>query len=574
MKLNKLILVFFVLGMLSSCDGNTVVEESVVEIHKEESTITVSVNSIVNFSDYIYGLDTDGNIVACSIDDSNLSLIIVGEYEVTCSIGSGIEATSDTLTVFVVDDIAPVITVLDSHISEYPINSEVDYLANIYVTDNYDTALDIVVDDSSVDYTHPGEYDVTYSVTDVAGNTTQRIVEYEFVSREAPLLDFDVSNIGNDALDVTYDISDENGTFSYVTMNVYNDGFKVFGETKTELNEMFTVDHLFSNRAYAIEVVMTYTLDKGNTHFEYTELRYIETLLKDVPEVTIDIESTSVDSIVVDVEIDDSDQILTNIELLLYDGMTVVDRTIIDEIGTYTFEALLSNHSYDVVAAYSYDTNEGIEDAIASNTLNCMTSIKSSPHIRFVSGEVTVTTIDFQYSILDTSDVIVDTYIFLKSMEDDILLGSGLLETNTHYLFEELECNTTYKVILSVNYDLNDGVGIQTMEFVRTFKTDLLAIVSITPNSPFIFEGNNLVFTIVVEDPSEMIPFLSIIVNNHGAVVTNIGEDTYQVVFEGIYLSLGTNTITVEGFQGVGIGGEIITFYVDENNTFDILVIQ
>jgi hypothetical protein len=203
-----------------------------------------------------------------------------------------------------------------------------------------------------------------------------------------------------------------------------------------------------------------------------------------------------------------------------------------------------------------------------------MTVAKSLPLVTFVSGVVSVTTYEFEYSIADDSDVIMSTHILLKSMEDDVLTGAEVTETDTYYLFEELECNTPYKGVVYISYDLNDGVGIQTIEFEQAFKTDLVAIVSITPNSPFIFEGNNLVFTIVVEDPSEMIPFLSIIVNNHGAVVTNIGEDTYQVVFEGIYLSLGTNTITVEGFQGVGIGGEIITFYVDENNTFDILVIQ
>ena len=52
------------------------------------------------------------------------------------------------------------------------IGTEPDYLAGVTATDDRDLAMEIQVDKSKVDLTAIGTYDVTYSVTDAAGNTT------------------------------------------------------------------------------------------------------------------------------------------------------------------------------------------------------------------------------------------------------------------------------------------------------------------------------------------------------------------------------------------------------------------
>ena len=52
------------------------------------------------------------------------------------------------------------------------IGKEPDYLKNVSAMDDRDVALEIVVDDSQVDLNAVGTYDVVYSVTDAAGNTT------------------------------------------------------------------------------------------------------------------------------------------------------------------------------------------------------------------------------------------------------------------------------------------------------------------------------------------------------------------------------------------------------------------
>ena len=73
------------------------------------------------------------------------------------------------LSVFV-DNGAPQLTGVEALFTY--IGTEPDYLANVTAMDDRDMALEIVVDKSKVDLSAIGTYDVVYSVTDAAGNTT------------------------------------------------------------------------------------------------------------------------------------------------------------------------------------------------------------------------------------------------------------------------------------------------------------------------------------------------------------------------------------------------------------------
>ena len=73
------------------------------------------------------------------------------------------------LNVFV-DNGAPQLTGVEAMFTY--IGTEPDYLANVTAMDDRDVALEILVDKSKVDLSSIGTYDVVYSVTDAAGNTT------------------------------------------------------------------------------------------------------------------------------------------------------------------------------------------------------------------------------------------------------------------------------------------------------------------------------------------------------------------------------------------------------------------
>lgn len=74
----------------------------------------------------------------------------------------------------VTDDIAPEINGTED--KTVYIGETVAYRTGVTVTDNEDTAPVLIIDSSKVDLTKAGSYEVTYTVTDAAGNKTEKTI--------------------------------------------------------------------------------------------------------------------------------------------------------------------------------------------------------------------------------------------------------------------------------------------------------------------------------------------------------------------------------------------------------------
>ena len=86
------------------------------------------------------------------------------------SVGSSVPASSSTPSSSAVKDTqAPVIT--GAKDLEVYVGDAVSYKKGVTVTDNQDSNLTLMIDNSKVDLTKPGVYEVTYTATDAAGNT-------------------------------------------------------------------------------------------------------------------------------------------------------------------------------------------------------------------------------------------------------------------------------------------------------------------------------------------------------------------------------------------------------------------
>ena len=118
----------------------------------------------------------DGTTIAC--DDSAVDTGTAGSYTVFCDFTdpSGNSATTVTRTVNVVDDIAPVITLLGSDPQTIIITDPyVELGATASDVNDGDITELIVIDASLVDTSTVGSYPVTYDVTDSAGNPATTI---------------------------------------------------------------------------------------------------------------------------------------------------------------------------------------------------------------------------------------------------------------------------------------------------------------------------------------------------------------------------------------------------------------
>ena len=90
------------------------------------------------------------------------------------SVGSSVPASSSTPSSSAVKDTqAPVIT--GAKDLEVYVGDAVSYKKGVTVTDNQDSNLTLMIDNSKVDLTKPGVYEVTYTATDAAGNTSVSI---------------------------------------------------------------------------------------------------------------------------------------------------------------------------------------------------------------------------------------------------------------------------------------------------------------------------------------------------------------------------------------------------------------
>ncbi|SFR81448.1 immunoglobulin-like domain-containing protein [Anaeromicropila populeti] len=109
------------------------------------------------------------------VDSSNVDLQTVGKYEATYTVtDSSGNTETKKITVTVKKDEPPKLIVVKKR--NVYVNGKINYLKGVKAIDKKDGKLTnkIVVDSSNVDLTKAGTYQVTYSVTDSSGNTTEK----------------------------------------------------------------------------------------------------------------------------------------------------------------------------------------------------------------------------------------------------------------------------------------------------------------------------------------------------------------------------------------------------------------
>ena len=141
--------------------------------------------------------NVDGDLTAnIVIDASGVDTNTVGSYEVDYSVtdSSGNVGTA-TRTVNVVDNVAPVISLLGDNPQEIVVGSAYVELGAT-ATDNVDgdISANIVIDASGVDNNTVGSYEVDYSVTDSSGNTGMVTRTVNVVDTVAPVISLQGSN--------------------------------------------------------------------------------------------------------------------------------------------------------------------------------------------------------------------------------------------------------------------------------------------------------------------------------------------------------------------------------------------
>lgn len=127
----------------------------------------------------LYNVQVTGNENNLPIQVSHsIDFTKVGTYEVVFTVGD----VSKTVT-YEVKDLLPILLSDNEHTIK--VNQSIDYLSaynvNAYELNNYDLNNYVIINDSKVDYTKPGDYEVTFSVEDNDGNVVIKHVVLHIV---------------------------------------------------------------------------------------------------------------------------------------------------------------------------------------------------------------------------------------------------------------------------------------------------------------------------------------------------------------------------------------------------------
>ena len=193
--------------------------------------------------------------------------------------------------------------------------------------------------------------------------------------------------------------------------------------------------------------------------------------------------------------------------LKLYkDGAFVMDIT----ASSMSVGELLSNTTYKLVAEYKNGENT------ESIYIEFTTLAKIVPCFEIKNESITTNSIDAEYDIIDVDDI-------LASYKVELYKGTTLIWENGEkkISFTTLDYYTDYTLKITYTYDLNDGKGIQTSIFEKTYKTlPYMGMIGCNiVNGNAVRAGDTIFMQINIDNPLEM-SVASVVINENLYPVT------------------------------------------------------
>lgn len=256
-------------------------------------------------------------------------------------------------------------------------------------------------------------------------------------------------------------------------------------------------ENLLSNNDYTVKVTYTYDLNDGAGKQQIVKTADIKTKAKAAPMVEIvNVQSTQT-AITFELNITDTDNVgaIAKIELLHGE-----DAPIVVENTDRTFVNLLSNNDYTIKVTYAYDLNDCVGEQQIVKTADIKTKAKATPSATISNLTSTQNTIECDIVYTDVDGVGCIESIALFKGETKVATTSA----RTHVVFDALECDTEYTLVVTYKYDLNDGKGEQSAsQTAKRYTSPRFEFVEATcANTSAVSKGEIIYFEAKVFNPS------------------------------------------------------------------------
>jgi hypothetical protein len=506
-------------------------------------------------------------------------LLSNNEYVLTASYRNGSNTESIVINFTTAAKTVPSVTVSETSVSQ----TEIGFALNVEDPDGIAqlTKLELISDKtgtvdlpldaigasvllSDTEYIIRATY--TYDLNDRGG--AHELVAETKVKTQAktlPILTLRNESVGQDLFSFDLTLTDPDGIATLTRIQLL---CNKTGEVIELPLDARNVEGLLTGTAYLLEAFYTYDLNDGTGLQETSTKLAINTVPKTVPVVNIAADKITQEDVTINLSVEDPDAIgtLTRIELLC-------DKTDTVEFSTDAreFSNLLSDTNYTFRVWVSYDLADGNGVQETSYDLTIKTYPKTEPTYKVTEQDKTHDTITVNTSETDPDGVgsITDLSIYLG---DELIASSETFDTA---LFAQLQGNTTYTIVLTYAYDLNNGEGViqKTVSINVLTKVHFLPIGAEISNTSAVSEGEYVYIDISVENPNGAVVKFVKINGKTYPIIENMSSN--EKVRVGIkhenQFSGGLTDFVVESLTA-SANGETHEYFLTDNNVATVFI--
>lgn len=342
-------------------------------------------------------------------------------------------------------------------------------------------------------------------------------------------------------------------------ISLWQNGAKVQDVDATAMR----LDGLKSNNEYTLKA----TYKNLQNQDETIAIEFV-TCAKAVPTVEIaNVQSTQTE-ISFELDVTDTDNVgaITKIELLHGDDEPIVAS----DLTSRSFENLLSNNDYTVKVTYTYDLNDGAGKQQIVKTADIKTKAKATPSVTIDNFSNTINQISADVTFEDIDSIGEIINIVLK--KDDVQVA--ITNDRTSIIFDALDSDTEYTIVVEYKYNLNDGNGEQTAtQTARRYTSPVFEFVEATcANTSAVIKGDVIYFEAIINNPSG-VTVEQVKINDRyyapsagttrNSVIVNINVEDQ---FEG-----GNTDLVVTEIKGI-LHGQKVSFSIKNDNNVSVFV--
>lgn len=402
------------------------------------------------------------------------------------------------------------------------------------------------------------QYGVVALYDNLSGNGAKLNTLYKKAVYTDTIVLFKDVQVGKESIEWGFVWNESFASKQMSAISLWQNGAKVQDVDVTAMR----LDGLKSNNEYTLKA----TYKNLQNQDETISIEFV-TYAKAVPTVEITNAQSTQTQVSFELNVTDTDNVgaISKIELLHGD-----DDPIVSENAARSFENLLSNNDYTIQVTYVYDLNDGVGEQQIVKTANIKTKAKAAPSVEIGNWTNTQNKLSADVTYMDV-DVVgrIENVVLFKG-------ETQVATTNerTHVVFDALEGDTEYTLVVTYKYNLNDGKGEQTAtQSAKRYTSPVFEFVEATcANTSAVSKGDVIYFEAIINNPSG-VTVEQIKINDRyyapsagttrNSVIVNINVEDQ---FEG-----GNTDLVVTEIKGI-LHGQKVSFSIKNDNNVSVFV--